>query len=209
MVGPGRTFPTGSTTGGGSVDGNGPHDPFVTGSATFLLLIPGVTADTTVTGATFRFGTDANAGFEDGDCTVGCTPVITLTTLRRFPRPPASCFSGRASWAWQEPDSGDDRRPPGSPAFAYPCEGCRSSADRAALRTVAAIAARGTDGRLPPHGYWRSARTCNWFGPTSSCGSGARVRRPAHRVRHRPPSRAARPPKDPARRARAHRRRSL
>jgi hypothetical protein len=60
--------------GGGSINGNGPHNPFVSGSASFLLLIPGVTADTTVTGAMFRFGTEAGAGFETGDCTSGCTP---------------------------------------------------------------------------------------------------------------------------------------
>jgi hypothetical protein len=60
--------------GGGSINGNDPHNPFVSGSASFLLLIPGVTADTTVTGAMFRFGTEAGAGFESGDCTSGCTP---------------------------------------------------------------------------------------------------------------------------------------
>jgi len=60
--------------GGGSINGNDPHNPFVSDSASFLLLIPGVTADTTVTGALFRFGTDANTGFETGDCASGCTP---------------------------------------------------------------------------------------------------------------------------------------
>jgi len=60
--------------GGGSINGNGPHNPFVAGSATFLLLIPEVTANTTVTGALFRFGTVAGTGFEDGECVSGCTP---------------------------------------------------------------------------------------------------------------------------------------
>ena len=46
-------------------------------SATFVLSIPDVTSDTTVTGAVFRFGTNAGAGFEDGDCTSGCTPHVT------------------------------------------------------------------------------------------------------------------------------------
>jgi len=61
--------------GGGSINGNGPHNAFVSGAATFLLLIPGVTADTTVTSALFRFGTDAGTGFENGDCLSGCTQL--------------------------------------------------------------------------------------------------------------------------------------
>ena len=65
--------PAGKYHGGGSINGNGPHNPFVNGSATFLLSIPGMTSDTLVTRAIFRFGTDPNGGFEDGDCTSGCT----------------------------------------------------------------------------------------------------------------------------------------
>ena len=65
--------PAGKYHGGGSINGNGPHNPFVNGSAIFVLSIPGVTADTLVTSAIFRFGTNANEGFEDGDCTSGCT----------------------------------------------------------------------------------------------------------------------------------------
>jgi PEP-CTERM motif len=64
--------PAGKYHGGGSINGNGPHNPFVNGSAIFLLAIPGVTADTRVTDAVFRFGTDADKGFEDGDCVSGC-----------------------------------------------------------------------------------------------------------------------------------------
>jgi hypothetical protein len=45
------------SNGNGSIDGNGPHNPFLNQSATFTLDIAGVTADTTVTGATFSFGT--------------------------------------------------------------------------------------------------------------------------------------------------------
>ncbi len=74
--------PAGKYHGGGSINGNDPHNPFVNGSATFVLSIPGVTAETLVTSAIFRFGTDANGGFEDGDCTSGCTP-----TLRTDPDP--------------------------------------------------------------------------------------------------------------------------
>lgn len=43
----------------GSIAGNKPHNPFLNQSATFVLLIPGVTVDTTVTSATFSFGTTA------------------------------------------------------------------------------------------------------------------------------------------------------
>jgi hypothetical protein len=40
-----------------SITGNGPHNPFLYESATFTLTIAGITADTTITGATFSFGT--------------------------------------------------------------------------------------------------------------------------------------------------------
>ena len=60
--------------GGGSINGNGPHNPFVDGQAIFILSIPGVTSDTLITSAVFRFGTDAADGFENGDCVSGCSP---------------------------------------------------------------------------------------------------------------------------------------
>ena len=63
--------------GGGSINGNGPHNPFVAGAATFVLSIPGITEDTIVTSAVFRFGTNATSGFENGDCTDGCEPPPT------------------------------------------------------------------------------------------------------------------------------------
>ena len=43
----------------GSIAGNGPHNPFLDQSATFILDIAGVTGDTSVTSATFSFGTTA------------------------------------------------------------------------------------------------------------------------------------------------------
>lgn len=52
----------------GSIAGNGPHNPFLESGATFTLTVPGVTATTTVTAATFSFNTTA------GDTLVG-TPV--------------------------------------------------------------------------------------------------------------------------------------
>ncbi len=64
-IGPAHTIigpPDGSnvySNANGSIAGNGPHNPFLNQFATFDLLIPGVTADTTITGATFSFGTVA------------------------------------------------------------------------------------------------------------------------------------------------------
>jgi hypothetical protein len=45
----------------GSIAGNGPHNPFLNGSATFTITGSGITADTTITSATFSFGTSAGA----------------------------------------------------------------------------------------------------------------------------------------------------
>lgn len=42
-----------------SIAGNGPHNPFLNQSATFVLNIPGMTSSTTVTGTTFSFGSEA------------------------------------------------------------------------------------------------------------------------------------------------------
>jgi MYXO-CTERM domain-containing protein len=41
----------------GSIAGNGPHNPFLNQSATFTITAPNVSADTTITAATFSFGT--------------------------------------------------------------------------------------------------------------------------------------------------------
>ena len=41
----------------GSIAGNKPHNPFLDGTATFTLDVPGVTSATTITSATFSFGT--------------------------------------------------------------------------------------------------------------------------------------------------------
>ena len=43
----------------GSIAGNGPHNPFLESGTTFTLSVPGVTAATTITAATFSFGTAA------------------------------------------------------------------------------------------------------------------------------------------------------
>jgi hypothetical protein len=54
----------------GSIAGNGPHNPFLNGSASFTIDIPGLTASETVTSATFSFGTT------DGNNTQGITNTV-------------------------------------------------------------------------------------------------------------------------------------
>ncbi len=53
--GPGGIF----TNANSSIAGNGPHNPFINQTATFTLAVAGVNANTTVTSATFSFGTTA------------------------------------------------------------------------------------------------------------------------------------------------------
>ena len=43
----------------GSIAGNGPHNPFLNQSALFTFTSPDITSDTTITSATFSFGTTA------------------------------------------------------------------------------------------------------------------------------------------------------
>jgi hypothetical protein len=43
----------------GSIAGNGPHNPFLNQLADFEIILVGITADTTIMGATFSFGTTA------------------------------------------------------------------------------------------------------------------------------------------------------
>src|SRR5262249_11923117 len=56
IIGPpgaGNTY----SAGNGSIAGNKPHNPFLFESATFTITGTGITADTTITSATFSFGT--------------------------------------------------------------------------------------------------------------------------------------------------------
>ena len=43
----------------GSIAGNGPHNPFLESATSFTISVPSVTASTTITAATFSFGTTA------------------------------------------------------------------------------------------------------------------------------------------------------
>lgn len=52
IIGPGPY-----TNANGSINGNGPHNPFLNGTATFTVDVANVTATDTVTGAVFSFGT--------------------------------------------------------------------------------------------------------------------------------------------------------
>jgi len=57
--------------GNGSIDGNGPHNPFLNQTATWTLTVPGVNADTVVTAAIFSFGTTAGIDVPGVPCTAG------------------------------------------------------------------------------------------------------------------------------------------
>jgi hypothetical protein len=81
----------------GSIAGNGPHNPFLFGPVTFTLSVPGVTDASTITAATFSFGTVAGenvagvAGVvpEPASATliaIGWTSVLALAALRRRAR---------------------------------------------------------------------------------------------------------------------------
>ena len=53
--GPGGVY----TNANGSIAGNGPHNPFIDQQGMFTLTVAGVTNATTITSATFSFGTTA------------------------------------------------------------------------------------------------------------------------------------------------------
>jgi len=53
--GPGSIY----TNANGSIAANGPHNPFLNQTATFLITVAGVTVDSTITSAVFSFGTVA------------------------------------------------------------------------------------------------------------------------------------------------------
>ncbi len=67
----------------GSIDGNGPHNPFLVGPVTFVLNVPGVTSNTQVSNVTFGFGTAAGNNVQGT-----CTTCVTQTAVPE----PASLF---------------------------------------------------------------------------------------------------------------------
>jgi hypothetical protein len=63
-AGPDQTIIGGTGTGtypnaGGSIAGNGPHNPFLVGTTTFTLVVPGVTVNSTFSNVVVQFGTTA------------------------------------------------------------------------------------------------------------------------------------------------------
>jgi hypothetical protein len=56
IIGPPGTGGTYSNA-NGSIAGNGPHNPFLNQTATFTLTAPNISASSTITSATFSFGT--------------------------------------------------------------------------------------------------------------------------------------------------------
>jgi hypothetical protein len=66
------------TAANGSIAGNPAHNPFLNQTATFTLNIAGVTADSTVTSATFSFGTGADDPDVPGTVPDGSATVMLL-----------------------------------------------------------------------------------------------------------------------------------
>ena len=69
---------------GGSITGNGPHNPFLQGTAHFTLGITGVTSATTVTAAVFSFGTTTGNNITGGGGNIQSVPepaTLVLTGL--------------------------------------------------------------------------------------------------------------------------------
>ena len=66
--GPGGVY----TNANSSITGNSGHNPFINGTATFTFLVGGVTTNTTVTAATFSFGTAAGDNVLGTTCITNC-----------------------------------------------------------------------------------------------------------------------------------------
>jgi hypothetical protein len=73
--GPGNVY----SNANGSIAGNGPHNPFINQTGTFLLDVAGVTGTTEVTSATFSFGT--TAGVDIPGVPVSSVPEPTSVML--------------------------------------------------------------------------------------------------------------------------------
>ena len=79
LIGPAHTLiggPDGSnvySNANGSIAGNGPHNPFITGAASFNLAVPDISGTSTITSAVFSFGTTEGNNVT-GTCLRDCTP---------------------------------------------------------------------------------------------------------------------------------------
>jgi hypothetical protein len=68
----------------GSIAGNKPHNPFLEQSASFTITGSGITADTTITTATFSFGTTAGTNL---------VPGVNLVHISSVPEPSSLILS--------------------------------------------------------------------------------------------------------------------
>jgi hypothetical protein len=69
------------------------HNPFTAANATFVFTVSGVTEDSVITGATFRFGTAADSGFQTGGvCLINCG--IDTRTVEAVPEPASMLLLG-------------------------------------------------------------------------------------------------------------------
>lgn len=75
--GPGGTY----SNANGSIAGNGPHNPFLNQTASWTLLVTGVTPTTLVTGAVFSFGTTAGANVVGVPTTTGVPEPASMMLL--------------------------------------------------------------------------------------------------------------------------------
>jgi hypothetical protein len=80
IIGPPGAGSLGYSNAGGSIAGNGPHNPFLDQTATFTLNEAGVTGSTTVTSTIFQFGTTDGQGQSGGTLVVTPEPS-TLALL--------------------------------------------------------------------------------------------------------------------------------
>ena len=72
----------------GSIDGNSGHNPFINGTADFSFTVAGIDASTTITAASFSFGT--TAGTDVSGCLAGGPSCTSVTT----PEPISSALVG-------------------------------------------------------------------------------------------------------------------
>jgi hypothetical protein len=86
IIGPGG--PSGYTNANGSIAANGPHNPFINQTATFVVDITGVTVDTQVESADFLFGTSDTRPVIQG------TPTTSSTPLSSVPEPTSVLLLG-------------------------------------------------------------------------------------------------------------------